>query len=411
MANPKHLERIVAGVEAWNSWILQHPQLRPELGGIVLAGAKLRKAKLGRAILYQANFREADLSQADLSQADLVKAQLSGANLTKADLSGADLSGADLSGANLAGAMLVGARMYSTNLGGTDLSSAYLERASLIEANLTDATLDQANMFRVDLYRANLTGASLKRANLTRAYLVETNLENADISDCSVYGASAWGLAINDRTRQDGLVISRPDEPLITVDNLEVAQFLYLLLHNRKLRDVIDTVTSKVVLILGRFSLERKVVLDALRDELRKQDFVPAMFDFEKPSNRDMTETILILASMARFVVADISDPRSVPQELYGIVPHLRSVPVQLLLATETGGHAMVGDLLAYPWVLGIYRYENVQSLVASLPENVIAPAEAKATELAQRRKALEQQLFGLSNVTQSANSANTFAR
>jgi hypothetical protein len=28
----------------------------------------------------------------------------------------------------------------------------------------------------------------------------------------------------------------------VTVDNIEVAQFVYLLLHNEKIRDVIDTV-------------------------------------------------------------------------------------------------------------------------------------------------------------------------
>jgi hypothetical protein len=39
-------------------------------------------------------------------------------------------------------------------------------------------------------------------------------------------------------------------------------------------------------LILGRFSVpERKAVLDALRDELRKsgRGYVPVVFDFEKP--------------------------------------------------------------------------------------------------------------------------------
>jgi hypothetical protein len=57
----------------------------------------------------------------------------------------------------------------------------------------------------------------------------------------------------------------------------------YLLLHNQKIRDVIDTITSKVVLILGRFTPERKEVLDASRDELRKRDYLPVLFDFDKP--------------------------------------------------------------------------------------------------------------------------------
>jgi hypothetical protein len=37
------------------------------------------------------------------------------------------------------------------------------------------------------------------------------------------------------------LVITDGDEPEITVDTIEVAQFIYLLLHNQKIRDVIDT--------------------------------------------------------------------------------------------------------------------------------------------------------------------------
>jgi hypothetical protein len=65
-------------------------------------------------------------------------------------------------------------------------------------------------------------------------------------------------------------VITEPDEPLVTVDDLEVAQFVYLMLHNEKIRSVIDTITSKVVLILGRFTLDRKTVLERLRTELRR---------------------------------------------------------------------------------------------------------------------------------------------
>ena len=101
------------------------------------------------------------------------------------------------------------------------------------------------------------------------------------------------------------------NEPEITVDNIEVAQFIYLMLHNQKIRDVIDTITSKAVLILGRFTDERKAVLDALRKELRKRDYLPILFDFNVPATRDITETVSLLARMARFVVADITDARA----------------------------------------------------------------------------------------------------
>src|SRR4029078_12101365 len=87
---------------------------------------------------------------------------------------------------------------------------------------------------------------------------------------------------------QTSLIITPDTDPNITVDNLDVAQFVYLLLHNEKIRDVLDTVGSKGVLILGRFTPERKPVLDALRDALRRLDFVPLVFGFTKLTPRPL---------------------------------------------------------------------------------------------------------------------------
>ena len=121
---------------------------------------------------------------------------------------------------------------------------------------------------------------------------------------------------IKKETKQSNLIITRGAEAVITVDNLEVAQFIYLLLHNEKIRQVIDTITTKVVLILGRFTPERKVVLDAIREELRRRDYIPVLFDFDKPGTKDTHETIPTLARLARFLIADITEPKSIPQEL-----------------------------------------------------------------------------------------------
>jgi hypothetical protein len=78
-------------------------------------------------------------------------------------------------------------------------------------------------------------------------------------------------------------------EPLSTI---EVAQFIYLLLNNQKLRDLIDTIASKAVLILGWFFEDRKPVRDAIRDELRKPEhnYLPIVFDFQPLTNQTTLE-------------------------------------------------------------------------------------------------------------------------
>ncbi len=223
--------------------------------------------------------------------------------------------------------------------------------------------------------RGSLSGTSAAACKLQ---LINTRLENANLTNCRIYDISAWDLHLEGATQKD-LIITSYDQPEITVDNLEVAQFIYLLLHNEKIRDVIDTITSKVVLILGRFTPERKVALDALREELRKRDYLPVLFDFDVPASRDVTKTVSLLARMARFVVADITDARSIPQELGVIVPDLPSVPVQPLLLAGADVYGMFEHFKRYPWVLETYVYASADELIANLGERVIGPAEAKA--------------------------------
>jgi uncharacterized protein YjbI with pentapeptide repeats len=202
-----------------------------------------------------------------------------------------------------------------------------------------------------NLSDADLSGKNLNGTDLREASLVNADIRNADLTGCRIYGVSAWRLRLSEETTQHNLIITRRGEPEITVDNIEVAQFIYLLLHNQKICDVIDTITSKVVLILGRFADERKNVLDALRDELRKRDYLPILFDFDKPASRNTDETITLLARMARFVIADISDAKSVLQELRAIVPELPSVPVQPVILASQDEPGMFDFYQGFPLV------------------------------------------------------------
>jgi len=249
-----------------------------------------------------------------------------------------------------------------------------------MHAELRGAILEGADLGGADLAYANLAGA-----DLSRAQLVKTNLTKANITGCRVYGTSVWGSCLTE-TLQTNLIITPTGEPLVEVDNLEMAQFVYLLLNNERIRDVIDTITSKVVLILGRFTPVRKAILDGIRGQLRSLGYSPVLFDFAKPTNLDLTETVTLLARMSRFIVADITDPKSIPHELASIVP-VTAVPVVPLLEGDvpnppTPTYAMFHDLRKYCWVLAPHQYTNNEQLIATLTDGVIKPAEAKRQEL-----------------------------
>ena len=412
MADDEHLAILKQGVEAWNAWRKENPDIQPDLSGANLTGARLPEADLSRADLQWsnlsgANLHKANLSGAGLDFATLVKAELDGAHLAKAYLAKAVLTEASLTNAtlteavlieanliranfrkaNLTGANLTGATLFQVDLTEADLTEADLRNAILWGAFLINANFSKATLINAGLPEANLNGANLTKANLTgasleRGILVDTNLTDADLTGCRVYGVSAWGVKISEDTKQQNLVITKEGEPTVTVDDIEVAQFIYLMLNNQKVRNVIDTITSKAVLILGRFTDERKAVLDALREELRKRNYLPILFDFDVPATRDITETVSLLARMARFVVADITDAKSIPQELAVIVPDLPSVPVQPLLLEGSAEYSMFEHFRRYPWVLETYRYPSSERLIADLGERVIGPAENYAQSL-----------------------------
>jgi uncharacterized protein YjbI with pentapeptide repeats len=408
MANDDHIARLMKGVDAWNAWREENRNIRPDLSEANLFRADLARANLEGANLEGANLEEANLREAYLSDANLQSVNLAAANLEEANLGGADLSLANLREANLRRANLAAANLRRADLSDSSLEHTILEQADLSEANLAKANLSEANLRKARILWANLSkanlsnvfmpGADIASANLTGALLcggllngtvlVDTDLTGADLTGCRVCGVSTWNLKM-EWAKQQNLVITADNEPTITIDNVEVAQFIYLLLHNQKIRDVIDTFTSKAVLILGRFTDERKAVLDALRQELRERDYLPILFDFDAPATRDITETISLLARMARFIIADLTDPTSIPKELEAIIPDL-AVPVQPLLEGSSWPYAMFKD---YEWVLPVYRYEGLEPLLATLAENVIAPAEEKVKALQERRRMIEAEL------------------
>jgi hypothetical protein len=343
------VRRLREGRRAWNAWRREQPNVVPRL-----AGERLDRAEL----------RGFDLSGADLR----------GAWLREARLDGADLSHAYLHSAHLEGAWLDGAEIWSANLSQVDLTGAHLRRASLRATTLR---------------RAVLIGADFSGANLSHVSMPLARIEGAIFRGAQIYGLAAWSLE-GKPNDQAGMFVYSPREVdvdlrarprPITVDDLETAQFLHLLVDNPSIARILADVNERTVLLLGRFTSQRKRVLDHLKRLLLKADFVPLLFDFPPSESRDLTETVACLAHLSCFVIADLTAARSIPQELSVIAPHLPSVPIVPILQADQEPYALFKHIARSPWVRPIVRYRDVDHLSRIFRRQVLEPGYQAARQ------------------------------
>lgn len=375
-----------------------------------LSGADLRGAGLARADLVAVDLAGADLTCADLHGAHLAAADLSGAvvrgwsdaragrtNLSGADLTRANLTKADFRDAGLEGVRLGWANLTRADFRGANMPSAQLGRASARQANFAHANLQWADLGGADFTRANLRGAFLSSAvlsqatfckarldgaNLEYANMVQTDFRDASLSGCAVYGASTWDIVVSQATRQNDLQIT-PDTPQITTDGIEVAQFVHFLQKHGNIRDVIQAIVKRGVLLLGSFGRKRLAVLRELRTQLRQRRFLPIICDFAVPQGRDTTETIATLVGLSQFVIADITSPRSIPLELQATIPNFM-VPFATIIQEGERPFSMFKDLWVKhaEWVLPPISYASVGELVQGLDAAIIEPAMQRAQAL-----------------------------
>jgi len=267
---------------------------------------------------------------------------------------------------------------------GADLSGARFHRAYLREADLSAATLRGAWMRLAVLEGARCQGANFDGADLRYASLVNSDLRGARLVDTHVYGISAWDLKTDEHTRQDLLIARTTDEAVtLRAHDLLTAQLLALMLGGAGVRTVLDSVTSSLVLVLGSFAPSDKAVLDAVRMALQQRGHVAVVFDFDRPAARDYAETVVVLAGLSRFVIADFTSAKEVRSEvlqarrLYPRVPIIpiarAGVQLPITMASAFGDDELA-DLM---------RYADVDDLVARLQDEVIAPAEARADRIA----------------------------
>ncbi|MGK7951792.1 MAG: pentapeptide repeat-containing protein [Xenococcaceae cyanobacterium] len=231
-ANSHHLAMLRKGVRAWNKWRDKNPHIIPQLSGIDLLDEKCH-----------------DLSGYNLDYANLADVYGYSISFENASLAEANLEGAKFNSTVFSGAYLAGANLKNVELDNVWLMKADLTQANLQEAYLRFANLENANMYMADLsgaegVRVNLTKAFLKKANLRGVILVnsvlkdanlnEASLEKATLTDCSLYGVSLWGTKVDEVKLKD-VYISSEEERGLPIEDLALAQTIYLHRHNPSL--------------------------------------------------------------------------------------------------------------------------------------------------------------------------------
>jgi hypothetical protein len=149
--------------------------------------------------------------------------------------------------------------------------------------------------------------------------------------------------------------------------------------------EIMSELSNRRVLILGRFSGRRLKILKAIKERLGKHSkrYIPELFTFEKPDSRDLVEAIIGFAALSRFIIADISEPKSVQSELEAIVPHFLSVPVVPLINQTGKEYATFSSIKRRQNVVKpIVRYRDLDDLLKKLDEEIVPKAEAKLNEV-----------------------------
>lgn len=206
MADQEHLDILKQGVNVWNQWRKEHPEIQPDLSRAKLTGADLQSFNLGGTKLQDtalsfANLRGSDLRGSDLRHASLDRTDLTEANLTNCTLFFSNAGNADFSGAYCCGLSaectgFQGAFFKGADLGYASFSQCNLEYTSFISANLQRASFyfgnyggsrgslkradfRDANLSEADLREADLSEGNFTRTNLTKTVMIEANLERA----------------------------------------------------------------------------------------------------------------------------------------------------------------------------------------------------------------------------------------
>ena len=189
MANPEHLAILKQGVEIWNNWKKDNPEITVDLSNTKLIDLDLSNIDLSNAILsntdckntkfedsklWSVNFNHANLEHTSFISAVLLGCNFQHARLTNSHLFQANAFEADFSYANLYLASFAYSELSRTKFIKTysrkaDFSYTFLRDANFYQSDLENANFTQAHVLGTNFNQTCLTGICIDEQNTNRS--------------------------------------------------------------------------------------------------------------------------------------------------------------------------------------------------------------------------------------------------
>ena len=369
---PRHLSPILKGITIRDV----------KLEGFKFSGTVFQNAKIINVTFKSCKFSHSDFDIANIQNCKFIDSPIQNSTFRSATIEKVDFeTSSNKSIPRIQKCLFQLATIRETSFknalcSGSNFSCKRMEHVSFQSATMKDCIFAGVSMSYVDFTDADISGAIFKICDIRSSKFVS----------CIIVGTLFWDctrLISKYDNVQENLILK--ESPIISLNRIETAQFMSMI-EQERVDEIITEVTSKAVLILGRFSDPHKTILDALRIRLKELNWVPVIFDFEMTDTRDVTETITLLARLSKFIIADLTDAKSAQQEVAAIAPHI-AVPIVPIIKGEEDVFSMFRDYWKYEWVLEEFRYDDLDHLLSNLQDQIISIAESKANELNLRKQ------------------------
>ena len=276
MANKKHLSYLTQGVESWNQWRKQNPNIIPSLDGANLRGADLQGAILSNANIRWANLTGANLQGTNLFQTEFYNSCLHGCNFSDADMRGAKLHNANLCKAVFHGTNLFRCDFINTNLLGASFAGSFCGTTAFSNVDLS-VVKGLNNVMHMGPSNIDLLTISRSKGMLSYQFLSDAGIPDSLLKvickytpeeDKPLYYSCFISYNHNDETFTTKLweSLRAANAPVwYAPENLKPGIKLY-----EQIKGAINT-HDKILVVLSSYSMQSEWVKTELRNALKRE--------------------------------------------------------------------------------------------------------------------------------------------